>query len=60
MVSLLYRGYVGSIEFIPNDPMMYGQIMRMDDIVTYSGACFDDLMAAFHAAVDAYIEFDDG
>jgi predicted HicB family RNase H-like nuclease len=55
MADLWYKGYTGSIEVSSEDDCYYGQILDIDDLVTYSGASIDALMQSFQDAVDDYI-----
>ena len=52
-----YKGYVGSIDFDPQDKIHYGEILDIDDFVNYQAENIIGLHKEFHKAVDDYIEF---
>lgn len=53
---LEYRGYLGSIEYSDADVVFYGRLEFIRDLVTYEGTDAKGLKAAFHEAVDDYLE----
>ncbi len=53
---LEYRGYLGSIEYSEDDEVLHGRLEFIRDLVTYEGTDAKSLRAAFHGAVDDYIE----
>ena len=53
-----YKGYIGSIEYNPEDKFKYyGSIQNTTDFVNYSADSLLNLEVEFHSAVDDYIEF---
>ena len=52
-----YKGYVGSIDFCPEDKRYYGKILDIDDFVNYQAENTVVLRKEFHKAVDDYIDF---
>ena len=52
-----YRGYIGSIEYEPEDRLHYGLLLNINDFVSYHADNIIDLEKQFHNAVDDYIEF---
>ena len=52
-----YRGYIGSIEYDPEDKIHYGQLLNIDDSVNYHGKTGEELYKHYCKAVDDYIEF---
>ena len=52
-----YKGYIGSIEYDPEDKLHYGSLLNIDDLVNYQANNVIDLEKQFHNAVDDYIEF---
>lgn len=52
-----YKGYIGSIDFDPQDKIHYGEILDIDDFVNYQAENIIELHKEFHKAVDDYIEF---
>lgn len=51
-----YKGYVGTIEYSPEDRLHYGSLL-IDDFVNYHADNLIDLEKQYHNAVDDYIEF---
>ena len=54
-----YRGYIGSIEYDPEDKTHYGRLLNIRDLVDYHADNLVDLCKDFHVAVDNYIEFNE-
>lgn len=52
-----YKGYVGSIEYDPEDKIYYGKLLNIDDFVNYHGSDGVELYKSYRNAVDDYIEF---
>lgn len=52
-----YKGYVGSIEYDPEDNIYYGKLLDIDDLVNYHADDIIELERIYHEAVDDYIEF---
>lgn len=53
-----YKGYVGSIEYEPEDnPHYYGSLLNIDDFVNYQADNIIDLEMEYYNTVDDYIEF---
>lgn len=53
--TLLYKGYLGSVTMSIEDDCLHGEILFIDDKVTYEGESPKDLEAQFHEAVDSYV-----
>ena len=51
-----YKGFVGSIEFDPEDGIYFGKILEISDFVNYQGNNIIELDESFHNAVDDYLE----
>ena len=52
-----YKGYIGFIAYDEDDKMFYGEVIGINDIITYQGATVDELEQDFKDAVDYYIEW---
>src|SRR4051794_20669734 len=52
---LEYRGYVGVIEL--EDGAFVGLVAGLRDVVTFAGATYVEVEAAFRASVDDYLAF---
>lgn len=55
MNSMSYRGYTARMEFDPDDKIIVGRVLDIDDIITFHGASVAEFEAALHRAVDSYI-----
>ena len=55
-----YKGYYGSIEFDPEDELFHGKLAYIRDLVLFEGEDAKGLKAAFHDAVDDYLELCEG
>ena len=54
--SLLHKGFIGSVNFSPDDLIFYGKIEGINDLVTFEGTTIDELENAFNISVDQHIE----
>ena len=52
-----YKGYTGSIEVSIEDDCLHGEILFIDDIITYEGTGVEELRTSFTEAVDRYISY---
>lgn len=52
-----YKGYVGDIEFSPDDDLFYGQVQGISSLVSYHAKQKENIQSEFEDAVDAYIAF---
>ena len=56
MKALSYKRYSARIEFDGDDEIFFGRIAGIQDVVGFHADTVADLKAAFHEAVDDYIE----
>jgi predicted HicB family RNase H-like nuclease len=56
MKAMLYKGYAARIEFDGDDEIFTGRIAGIRDIVGFHADNVADLKAAFHEAVDDYVD----
>ncbi len=56
MNILSYKGYSASIEFDTDDMLLVGRIAGINDVIGFHAENVEDLIAAFHEAVEDYIE----
>jgi len=52
---LEHKGYLGSVEFSPDDEVFFGRITGIRDVVTFEGDSVSKLKKAFRDAVEDYI-----
>ncbi len=53
--TMKYRGYTASLEFDPDDNILVGRVLGIDDIVSFHGESVATFTIAFHEAVDDYV-----
>jgi predicted HicB family RNase H-like nuclease len=56
MKLMEYKGYYGSVEASVEDGCLFGKLEFIDPLVNYEGATVQDMVAAFHEAVDDYTQ----
>lgn len=57
MNRLTYKSYTGTIEASIEDCCLHGQLLFIDDIITYEGNTVDDIKTSFEEAVDHYLAY---
>ena len=57
MNKLTYKGYAGKIDVSIEDGCLHGQILFIEDIITYEGNTVDDIKLSFEEAVDRYLAY---
>lgn len=57
MSNLSYKGYTGTIEASIEDGCLHGNILFIEDIITYEGNTVDDIVLSFNDAVDRYLTY---
>ena len=53
---LKHKDFLGSIEYSPEDGVLFGKILGIDDLVSYDGTSITEIKQAFEEAVDDYFE----
>jgi predicted HicB family RNase H-like nuclease len=56
MKTMSYKGYYASVQFDAEDELFVGRLSAIDDVIGFQADNVADLKAAFHEAVDDYIE----
>lgn len=56
MNNLEYKGYTGTIEYSPEDSLLYGKVMGIKGLISYEGETGKELEADFRASIDDYLE----
>ena len=54
--TIEYNGYIGSIEYSPEDKCFFGKLEMIDDLVTFEATTAEELENNFRSAVDEYIQ----
>lgn len=55
--ALAHKGFTGSIETSIEDECLHGQVLFIDDVVTYEGETVPALIQSFKEAVDRYLAY---
>lgn len=53
---LTYKGYIGSVQYSPEDEVFHGRIEAIADLVTFEADSAKQLRLEFEAAVDDYLD----
>lgn len=56
MNTMTYKGYQASMTFDPDDKIIVGRVLDIDDIIGFHAEAVADFEQAFHESVDSYIE----
>ena len=51
-----YKGYYGSVEASVEDGCLFGKLEFVGPLINYEGATVQEMEAAFHEAVDDYMQ----
>jgi predicted HicB family RNase H-like nuclease len=54
---LTYKGYHATVEFRPDDGLLYGRVLDLSDTVVFEVQNASDVQSAFEGAVDDYLDF---
>ena len=54
--TLEYKGYLGSIEYSPEDGFLIGEMLGISDSASYHGFSVEEVRSAFTEAVDDYLD----
>jgi predicted HicB family RNase H-like nuclease len=56
MNTMTYKGYTARVEFDERDAIFAGRLLGITDVIGFHGETVAELTAAFHEAVDDYLE----
>lgn len=57
MNTMTYKGYTGRFDYDPDADIFHGQILNLNDIITFQGRSIDELKKAIAESVDDYLDF---
>lgn len=57
MNTLKHKGFIGSVAFSEDDHVFFGKIEGIDGLVNFEGESVDEIINAFHEAVDDYLTY---
>lgn len=52
-----YKGYFAVVEFDSDARIFHGEVLGINDVITFQGTTVDDLEKEFHASVEDYLSF---
>ncbi len=53
---MTYKGYAASMTYDPDDKILVGRVLDIADIIGFHGKSVAEFEAAFHEAIDDYID----
>lgn len=57
MNCLQYKGYTGCFEYDPDADLFHGEVLNLNDVITFQGRSIDDLKVALEDSVKDYLDF---
>ena len=54
---LEYKGYQATVEFDDEAEIFHGEVTHLCDVITFQGACIDELRATFCDSIDDYLDW---
>ena len=57
MNTMMYKGYIGSVNYSDKDQVFFGKIEGINGLVNFEGESVKELTDAFHEAVDDYLAY---
>ena len=57
MSILTYKGYQGSFEYDPEADIFHGDVLHINDVITFQGRSIDELKAALAESIEVYLEY---
>ena len=57
MSILSYKGYQGRFEYDPDADIFHGDVLHINDVVTFQGRSIDELKTALAESVEVYLEY---
>ena len=54
---LMYKGYIGHVEFDDEADIFHGEVINTRDVITFQGRTVKELKKAFHDSIEDYLDF---
>lgn len=54
---LIYKGYIGHVEFDDEADIFHGEVINTRDVITFQGGTVKELKKAFHDSINDYLDF---
>ena len=52
-----YKGYIGHVEYDDEAKIFHGEVVGLNDIITFQGKSVDELEQSFKASVEDYLNW---
>jgi predicted HicB family RNase H-like nuclease len=52
-----YKGYAGLVEYDDEIGFFHGEVIDIENVITFQGQCVEELERAFRESIDDYLEF---
>jgi len=52
-----YKGYEAVVEYDDEAKLLHGEVLHLNDVITFQADCVAELEQAFHDSVDDYLAF---
>lgn len=56
MPAYASKGYIGTVEFDPDDKILFGKVLGVNDLISYEGGSVAELESDFKAAINDYLD----
>lgn len=56
MGMMEYKGFQGTVEFSPQDNLLFGKVIGVQGLISYEGDSVQSIRSDFEAAIDDYLE----
>ena len=57
MSILTYKGYQGYFEYDAEADIFHGDVLHINDVITFQGRSIDELKAALAESIEVYLEY---
>jgi predicted HicB family RNase H-like nuclease len=55
--TILYKGYVGTVEYDDEAGIFHGEVIGLRDVITFQGESVQELRQALKDSVDEYLDY---
>ena len=52
-----YKSYIGTVTFDEDEELFHGEVINLNDVITFQSDTVEGLKREFQASVDDYLEF---
>ena len=52
-----YKGYIGQVNFDNDASILHGEVLNIQDVITFQGKTVDEIRQAFQESIDDYLDF---